>query len=39
MTAWQEDYSADLDVDGRMVLKWILSKVGGSCGLDSSDSE
>jgi hypothetical protein len=24
----------DLCIDGRVMLKWILKKYGGSCGLD-----
>jgi hypothetical protein len=25
----EEDHSEDLDVDGRIILKWILGKLGG----------
>jgi hypothetical protein len=28
----------DLDIHGRIILKWILKRFGG-CGLDSSGSE
>jgi hypothetical protein len=29
----------DLDVDGRIILKWILGNRMEGCGLDSSGSE
>jgi len=30
----ERDYFEDLGVDGRKILKWILSKSVGSCELD-----
>jgi hypothetical protein len=30
-----KNHSEDLSVDGRIILKWILSKQSGSYGLDS----
>jgi hypothetical protein len=32
------DHSENLDVDGMIILKSILGKEGGGCGLDSSGS-
>jgi hypothetical protein len=32
------DYLADLGVDGRKILKWMLRKRGGECGLGLSCS-
>jgi hypothetical protein len=32
----RRDYSGDLDVDGRIILKWILNKIRG-CELYSFD--
>jgi hypothetical protein len=35
----ESGYLEDLDIDGTMMLKWILEKLGGSvCGLDSLGS-
>jgi hypothetical protein len=31
-------YSQDLDVDGRIILGWVLEKEGGRCGLNASGS-
>jgi len=31
-------HSEDLDVDGKIILEWILGKQCGKCGLDSSAS-
>jgi hypothetical protein len=32
------DHAADVSVDGKIILKWILEKYGRSFGLDSSGS-
>jgi hypothetical protein len=34
----ERDYSNDVDVDGMIILKWIINRMGG-CGLDLSVSE
>jgi hypothetical protein len=33
-TQKEEDHWEDLDVGGRIILKWILESYGGVCGLD-----
>jgi hypothetical protein len=33
-----KNQSEDLEVDGRIILKWILRKKVGRCRLDSADS-
>jgi hypothetical protein len=40
-TFWSENLkgrgdSVDLDVDGMIILEWILGKQGGRCGIDTS---
>jgi hypothetical protein len=33
-----KDNSEDIGIDGRIILKWILNRVGG-CGLNSTGSK
>lgn len=35
----EKDHSEEIVVDGRVLLKWILSRRMSRCGLDSSGSE
>jgi len=32
----ESDYSDNLDVDGKVILEWIMGSRMGRCGLDAS---